>query len=83
MEDVIFHRSLETEYLKADYLWAIVPKRIVMHYTKDPEIREKCRQYYKEGKVRNIMYFKEDLSFRRWLQVKRKISDKKYFLYYK
>ncbi len=83
VEDVIYHRSRQIEYLKADYLWAIVPKRIVMHYTKDPEIRKKCRQYYKEGKVRNIMYFKEDLSFRRWLQVKRKISDKKYFLYYK
>ena len=62
---------------------AIVPRRIVLHYTKNAELKERCRQYYKEGKVRNIMYFKKDLTFKRWLVLKRKISDKKYFLYYK
>ena len=71
VEDVIYHRSGPTEYLKADYLWAIVPKRIVLRYTKNAELKERCRQYYKEGKVK------------RRLVLARKISDKKYFLYYK
>ena len=83
VEDVIYHRSGPTEYLKADYLWAIVPRRIVLHYTKDPKLKERCRKYYKEGKVRNILYFKDDMSLKRWLVLKRKISDKKYYLYYK
>ena len=83
VEDVIYHRSGPTEYLRADYLWAIVPKRIVLHYTKNAELKERCRQYYKEGKVKNILYFKEDLTFKRRLVLARKISDKKYYLYYK
>ena len=82
-ETLIYHRSGPTEYLKADYLWAIVPKRIVLRYTKNAELKERCRQYYKEGKVKNILYFKDDLTLKRRLVLARKISDKKYFLYYK
>ena len=83
VEDVIYHKENKIEYLKNEYLWTIVPKRIIMKYVKNEEIKNKIKKLYKEHKVKNILYYKKDLSLKRYILLKRKNIDKKYKLYYK
>lgn len=83
VEDVIYNEEYEIEYLNQEYLWTLVPKRIIMKYVKNEEIKNKIKKLYKEHKVKNILYYKKDLTLKRYLVLKRKNIDKKYKLYYR
>ena len=83
IDDVIYHKERKIEYLKTQYLWAIVPKKIIMKYVKNEEIKKTIKLLYKEHKVRNILYYKKDMSLKRFIILKRKNYTKKYKLYYK
>lgn len=83
IDDLIYHKDTEIEYLNNEYLWTLVPKRIIMKYVKNEEIKNKIKKLYKEHKVQNILFYKKDLSLKRYLVLKRKNIDKKYKLYYR
>ena len=83
VDDLIYHKERDIEYLKSNYLWTIVPKRIIMKYVKNEEIKNKIKLFYKEHKVKNILYYKKDLSLKRFIELNKKNIDKKYKLYYK
>lgn len=83
VEDVIYNKENKIEYLNQEYLWTLVPKRIIMKYVKNEEIKTKIKKLYKEHKVKNILYYKKDLTLKRYLVLKRKNIDKKYKLYYR
>lgn len=83
VDDLIYHQERDIEYLKSNYLWTIVPKRIIMKYVKNEEIKNKIKLFYKEHKVKNILYYKKDLSLKRFIELNKKNIDKKYKLYYK
>ena len=83
IDDVIYHKNIETEYLKTEYLWTVVSKRILLNYINNDDIKEKVKRLYKEHKVRNILFFKEDFNLIRYLKLYRKNFSNKYKLYYK
>ena len=83
VDDVIYNKKREIEYLNSEYLWTIVPKKIIMKYVKNEEIKEKIKSFYKEHKVKNILYYKKDLSIERLIELNKKNYNKKYKLYYK
>lgn len=83
VDDMIYHKKRDIEYLETKYLWTIIPKRIIMKYVKNEEIKDKIKLFYKEKKVKNILYYKKDLSLKRFIELNKKNNDKKYKLYYK
>ena len=83
VDDMIYHKKRDIEYLETEYLWTIIPKRIIMKYVKNEEIKDKIKLFYKEKKVKNILYYKKDLSLKRFIELNKKNNDKKYKLYYK
>ena len=66
VDDFIYNKDMKTEYLKNDYLWTIVPKGIIFKYLKDEKLKELVKKLYKEKKVRNILFYKKDFSFKRY-----------------
>ena len=54
VDDFIYNKEREIEYLDNDYLWSIVPKGVIFKYIKNKELREKVKKLYHEKKVRNI-----------------------------
>ncbi len=83
IEDIIYHHDNNIEYLNHEYLWTLVPKRIIMKYIKNEEIKDKIKKLYKERKVKNVLYYKKDLSLKRVLELRKRNIDEKYLLYYK
>lgn len=83
VDDVIYHKKRKIEYLNSEYLWTLVPKSIILHYVKNKDILKKINKLYKEKKVKNILFYKKDLSLKRYLLLKKVNYHKKYKLYYK
>ena len=83
VEDMIYHKKREIEYLDNEYLWTIVSKKVLLNCINNEEMKLRVKKLYKEHKVKNILYFKKDFSLSRFLRLyKRNFSDK-YKLYYK
>ena len=85
IEDVIYHKELETEYLNNRYLWTLVPKGILKKYVKNKEILKEIIELYKQHKVKKLLYYKKDLCFKRFLMLKKRdfFNYRKYKRYYK
>jgi len=83
VDDVIYHKAKNIEYFESDYLWTLVPKKIILKYVKNEDIISKVKKYYKNHQVKNILYYKKDLSIKRFLDLKKINHYKKYKLYYK
>ncbi len=85
VDDVIYHKKVKTEYLNNRYLWTLVPKRIITKYVKNKEIVEEIKNLYRQHKVRNILYYKKDLSLKRYFMLKKRdfYLFKKYKNYYR
>lgn len=85
IDDVIYHKDTKTEYLNNKYLWTLVPKRLLLKYVKNEEIKKEIKDLYQEHKVKNLLYYKKDLGLLRFLTLIRRdyYSFKKYKKYYK
>ncbi len=85
VDDFIYDKKREIEYLDNKFLWTIVPKGIIMKYTKNKELKELAKKLYHEKKVRNILLYKEDFTFKRYFLVTLKTYNyyRKYKKYYK
>lgn len=66
VDDFIYDKDMETKYLKNDYLWTIVPKGVIFKYLKNEKLKELVKKLYQEKKVRNILFYKKDFSFKRY-----------------
>lgn len=85
VDDFIYNKTSEIEYLNNEFLWTIVPKGVILKYLKNNELKSKIKKLYKEKKVRNILFYKNDFSLKRYIKVKLKTLNyyKKYKIYYK
>jgi len=83
VDDVINHKERRIEYLQNEYLWTIVSKKILLKYINNEEMKTRVKNLYKEHKVKNILYFKEDFNLTRYLKLYRRNFSDKYKLYYK
>ena len=85
VDDFIYNKEREIEYLDNDYLWSIVPKGVIFKYVKNKELREKVKELYHEKKVRNILFYKKDFSFKRYFMIYLRTINyyNKYKKYYK
>ena len=85
VDDFIYNKEREIEYLDNDYLWSIVPKGVIFKYVKNKELREKVKKLYHEKKVRNILFYKKDFSFKRYFMIYLRTINyyNKYKKYYK
>ena len=85
VDDFIYDKERDIEYLDNKFLWTIVPKGVIMKYTKNNELKDLAKKLYKEHKVRNILLYKNDYSFKRYFLIKLKTLNfyRKYHKYYK
>ena len=85
VDDFIYDKERDIEYLDNKFLWTIVPKGVIMKYTKNDELKDLAKKLYKEHKVRNILLYKNDYSFKRYFLIKLKTLNfyRKYHKYYK
>ncbi|MBQ8892471.1 MAG: ATP-grasp domain-containing protein [Bacilli bacterium] len=83
IDDVIYHKETQIEYLNTEYLWTFLPKKIVLKYVKNENIKKKIKEMYKKRKYKNVLYYKKDLTFKRFMELKKIDYNKKYKLYYK
>lgn len=84
VDDIIYHKEMPLTIAKDEHLWIQVPKGIVYRYVKDQTISAKVKQLIKEGKCTNSLFYKPDLSLKRYLKLKINMLNhyKKYKKYY-
>ena len=75
-EDLVFDKPYtETVYVKADApeakLWLGVPKNIFLTYAKENPAKERAKKLLAEDRWGTTVFYKEDLSLKRWILLKR------------
>ncbi|AMG50857.1 MULTISPECIES: carboxylate--amine ligase [Enterococcus] len=75
-EDLVFEKPYtETVYGKADApeakLWLGVPKNIFLTYAKENPAKERAKKLLAENRWGTTVFYKEDLSLKRWILLKR------------
>ena len=85
IDDVIYHKHREPEYLKNEYLWNVVGKHVILKHLKNKELLAKVKQLYRQRKASNLLFYKNDMGFARWknamiLQIR---TIQRYDKYYK
>lgn len=85
VEDYVLEKPfVETEIGKGDKLWIGVPKKILREYIAEGPDKEQAMKYLDEGRYGSTIFYKKDMSFKRYLLVKRIFQQynaryKKYF----
>jgi len=85
VDDFIYNKTTEIEYLDNEYLWTIVPKGVINKYLKNDRLKEKVKKLYKEKKVKNILFYNDDFTIKRYIKIKLQNLNyyRKYKKYYK
>lgn len=85
VNDYVYNKNDEIEYLNNEYLWTIVPKYVILKFVNNNDLTNKAKRLYKEKKVRNILLYKNDFSIKRYIKIKLKTLNylRKYNRYYK
>lgn len=68
-EDVVFHREQPLTIADKEHLWLQVPKGIVYKYVPDEKLKAKVRKLIKEGKCTNSLFYKKDMSPKRFVRM--------------
>ena len=68
-EDVIFHYEQPLTIASKEHLWLQVPKGIVYKYVPDEKLKEKVRKLIKTGKCTNSLFYKKDMSPKRFVRI--------------
>ncbi|MEG0895358.1 MAG: ATP-grasp domain-containing protein [Oscillospiraceae bacterium] len=84
VEDVIENKPLDLTIAKDKALWLQVPKGILTKYVQNPEALQLAKQLIKEKKCQNTLYYKKDMSLKRFIVFKLNMLNhyrkyKKYF----
>ncbi len=66
-EEYIYGRDIETNMVKREHSWMVVPKAVAFKYVKEEENRKKMRQLINEKKMVNPVFMRGDLGIRRFL----------------
>lgn len=69
VDDVVYHKPMELTYATNESLWTMIPKGVIKKYCQNKELTAKAMQLIKEGKWCNSLYYKPDMSLKRWLRV--------------
>ena len=85
VEDFIYNKDINFKLEKEEFLWYVIPKRIIYKYIKDKNIIKKINNLIKTKKSCNSLYYKEDLNFKRrvYLFLRDINQFRKYKKYYK
>lgn len=65
VDDVIYHKEKEFQYVEGENLFAVVPKAVIKKYTANPEIREEAIDLINRGKYNNPIFYKPDKGLKR------------------
>jgi len=65
VDDVIYHKEKEFEYVEGENLFAVVPKAIIKKYTADPKIKEEAKDLIARGKYNSPIFYKADKGLKR------------------
>lgn len=71
VRDRVYGEDLKTVYAKSEHLWLGMPPKVVLAYTKNPELKKKIETYIKEKKTSYTLYYKEDRVLKRLYAVYR------------
>ncbi len=69
VDDVIYDKPLDTTYADNQYLWKVIPDSVLYKYCQNKEMVALAKKLIKEGKVCNSLFYKKDLTFKRFLRV--------------
>lgn len=81
VDDYIYMKELTLKYANNEFLWHVVPLRIVYKYVKDKEKLKKVKQLIRQKKVCHSLYYKEDMNLKRAIYLK--YRDFRQFQYFK
>lgn len=86
VEDLVLGKAAEMPLTIAreEHLWLQIPKGIIYRYVKDKALKDRARRLIREGKCTNSLFYRPDLSWKRWLKLKAAMLNhyqkyKKYF----
>lgn len=65
VDDVIYHKEKEFDYVEGENLFAVVPKTVIKKYTTDPEIKEEVKDLIARGKYNSPIFYKADKGLKR------------------
>jgi D-aspartate ligase len=82
VDDLIYGKDLEYTVADKTALFTVVPKGVILHYVHDKATRAQIKKLYKEKKVKYPLYYKGDLSPKRWFYVEAALLNQ-YRKYYK
>lgn len=84
IDDYIENKELDFKVVNEKNLWSVIPKKIILKYTKSEELKTEIKNLIKEGKVINPLFYKGDNNIKRILYlIKSHLSHfKKYKKYY-
>lgn len=71
VEEYVYGRPFEPAFETAqdEFLWMVVPRRVIFRYVKDPELRRRARALIRAGRWVNPVFMRADRSFNRWLRM--------------
>lgn len=80
VDDYIYKKELTLKYVKGEFLWHVVPLRIVYKYVQDKEKLKQVKRLVRQKKVCHSLYYKKDMSLKRFIYLKyRDFRQMQYF----
>lgn len=71
IDNVVYSKDGDLVYGDRAALWTNVPNIVLRKYVNDPTLSAEIKQLFKEGKVSNTLWYKEDLNVKRFLSLAR------------
>ncbi|WP_277630764.1 hypothetical protein [Atopococcus tabaci] len=69
VDDLIYNKDKSLSYLKDEFLFTVVSKRVLRDFVEDEDIKEEVNELLKQKKYANPLLYKGDKGFRRNLQM--------------
>lgn len=67
VDDCVDNKKKDVVYANGEFLFSVVPKKVLRDFVEDPAIKEECQRLIKEGKWANSLFYPKDKSFKRKL----------------
>ncbi|MFT4415774.1 carbamoyl phosphate synthase-like protein [Fredinandcohnia humi] len=57
VRDYLTHENLSYSVAEKEVLYSVVPKKLLLHYIKDKHLKDRIKKLYRDGLVKNPMYY--------------------------
>ncbi|WP_188207906.1 carboxylate--amine ligase [Alkalibacillus aidingensis] len=78
VEDRVYQKDSEVDYGKNEVLWHSVPKKLLVNYTMDEDLKCQIKKLIRQKKTSTTLFYQKDFNLLRYAKLLRQ-----YFSYYK